>query len=94
MIPPSLPPSNSAPTLLTAQEGYEPIQQRPEAVFVPGLVQELLDALGTLGAPAQQAQQAQQGAKLDKQALLFCERSVEFLIDMLSQVRSAAGWEA
>lgn len=68
---------------LPEQEGYVPIQQRPEAAFVPGLVQELLDALLTVGAPGGEGRQP---AKLDRQQLLFCERSVEFLVDMLSQV--------
>ncbi len=67
-----------------------PIQQRPEAAFVPGLVQELLDALLAVTEPkegqAPAAAAASAAGKLNRQQLLYCERAVEFLTDMLSQL--------
>ncbi|EFN59246.1 hypothetical protein CHLNCDRAFT_29663 [Chlorella variabilis] len=84
------------------QEGHVPVHQRPEATFLPGkpwpqagqssLLTEYLEVLSAV-VPEEQAmeedgQEAAVGGsgKLDRQALLYCERFVEFLTDLLSQL--------
>ncbi|KAL4443940.1 hypothetical protein ABPG75_011677 [Micractinium tetrahymenae] len=69
------------------EEGHVPVQQRPEAAFLPGLLDEFLVVLqGAVPAPAEGGEEAAAPAKLDRQALLYCERFVEFLTDLLSQL--------
>ncbi len=53
-----------------------------------GLLDEFLAVLqGAVPASAEGQEEAAAPAKLDRQALLYCERFVEFLTDLLSQVR-------
>jgi len=69
--------------------GYVPPRQRPEARFVPGLIDEFLGVLEqVLKAPAE-AMETDDGSasvEVDRRALLYCERFVELLVDLLSQL--------
>lgn len=83
------------------QEGHVPAAQRPEATFLPGLIAEFLKVL-VVAVPGEAAMEVDGGdeaaaaggtgsSKLDRQALLYCERFVEFLTDLLSQVGGRVG---
>jgi hypothetical protein len=85
-----------------AQEGHVPVQSRPEATFVPALLSDFLAVLadavpaehGENGGAAPMEQDGAAGdaggaggaASPRRQAVLYCERFVEFLTDLLTQV--------
>lgn len=80
-------PTGGAPHLLTPTPPHPPS---------PALVSEFLEVLSAVVPEPMDAEGGGGGdeapAKLDRQALLFCERSVEFLTDLLSQVAGLQGW--
>ncbi|KAG2449906.1 hypothetical protein HYH02_000012 [Chlamydomonas schloesseri] len=64
-------------------EGYVPVTQRPETRFLPSLLDEFLSVLDQVVVPPKLP-----GCypSLNRGALLYCERFLEFLIDLLSQL--------
>ncbi|CAL8471736.1 g11278 [Coccomyxa elongata] len=71
-----------------AAAAHVPVTQRPEATFLPSLLSEFLEMLETVVPEEQGENGAAAGvdAPLDRQRLLYCERFVELLIDLLSQL--------
>ncbi|PSC68726.1 Intron-binding aquarius [Micractinium conductrix] len=70
-----------------AQEGHVPVALRPEAAFLPGLLDEFLAVVqGVVPAGAMEEEGDAAPKPLDRQALLYCERFVELLTDLLSQL--------
>ncbi|GFR52138.1 hypothetical protein Agub_g14653, partial [Astrephomene gubernaculifera] len=63
--------------------GYVPVPQRPEVRFLPQLLEEFLAVMDKVVVPP-----VAEGCSpsLDRGALLYCERFLEFLIDLLSQL--------
>ena len=83
----------AAAAAAAAGEAYTPVERRPEAAFLPALLEEFLGTLlgivpGSPGGGAPAAVPAAAAPSLDRQALLYCERFAEFLVDLLSQVGS------
>ncbi|KAF5841175.1 hypothetical protein DUNSADRAFT_14005 [Dunaliella salina] len=78
------------------QPGYVPGPQRPEGRFVPALLDEFLEVLDQVVVPAEvsavngessEAMQAEGGPLvLSPRPLLHCERLLELLVDLLSQL--------
>lgn len=66
-----------------AGETHVPVTARPEATFVPGLIDEFL---GTLASAVAEAGADSETPPPPRQALLYCERFLEFLVDLLSQL--------
>ncbi|EFJ49751.1 hypothetical protein VOLCADRAFT_104194 [Volvox carteri f. nagariensis] len=66
-----------------ASAAYVPVAQRPEVRFLPSLLDEFLSVLDKVVIPP-----TDPGcfAKLDRAGLQYCERFLEFLIDLLSQL--------
>lgn len=79
------------------QPGYVPARQRPEAAFVPSLLDDFLSALdaavveqggdeGEAGGPVDAVPREPPSVVVHRPALAHCERSLELLIDLLSQL--------
>ncbi|BDA47113.1 probable NFX1-type zinc finger-containing protein 1 at C-terminar half [Coccomyxa sp. Obi] len=71
-----------------AAAAHVPMTQRPEATFLPSLLYEFLEMLQSVVPEEQGENGAAAGvdAPLDRQRLLYCERFVELIIDLLSQL--------
>ena len=69
------------------QDGYVPVAQRLEAAFLPSLLSEFLGVLAGIAPDAMEEDGlVVDSGNVDRQALLYCERFVEFLTDLMSQV--------
>ncbi|GAX76342.1 hypothetical protein CEUSTIGMA_g3788.t1 [Chlamydomonas eustigma] len=75
-----------------AKPGYVPPSQRMEVQFIPSLLTDFIEMLdkaikvsASMDVDAEEAQE-EEGPFLDRGALLYCERSLELLVDLLSQL--------
>jgi len=64
-------------------DSYTAITSRPEVTFIPSLLSEFLEVLQSLSLPEPGSGKPKQTTKI---TLLYCERFVELLVDLLSQL--------
>jgi intron-binding protein aquarius len=89
-------PSNHPSLQLAKQPGYVAPLQRPESSFLPTLLDEFLDVLGQAVEEHEQDGSYEHGgpvavqgttvAVLKAREVSYCERFMEFLVDLLSQL--------
>ena len=80
-------PTHQPPTA----SSYVPPSERPEVQFVPSLITDFVEVMDQAIVEGMEVEDDDRGEgavppSLDRGALLYCERSLELLVDLLSQV--------
>jgi len=71
------------------QPGFVPLAERPPATFLPGLIADFSNTLFTIASPIGNGNEEKangEAPKIGRQQLLYCERFVELLTDLLAQL--------